>query len=140
VEILGTGLTGASAVQFGTGFASFTVVSDTYMTAVIPSSGTVGNITVSTPSGTLSSIRPFKVLPVVKSFTPTSGPPGTAVTVTGTNLLGATKVTFGGVAGSFIVNSDTQITATVPTTGKTGKIAVTTPGGTATSAASFTVN
>jgi len=139
VEILGTGLTGASSVQFGTGFAAFTVVSDTYMTAVIPSSGTVGNITVSTPSGTLSSVRPFKVLPVVKSFTPTSGLPGSSVTITGTNLLGATKVTFGGAAAAFIVNSDTQITATVPATGKTGKIAVTTPGGVATSAASFTV-
>jgi len=141
VEILGTGLLGASGVTFGTGSAtSFTIVSDTYMTAVIPSSGTVGNITVSTSSGTLSSIRPFKILPVVKSFTPTIGPPGTVVTITGTSFLGATKVTIGGVACTFAVNSDTQITATVATLAKTGKIAVTTPGGVATSAASFTVN
>jgi len=37
------------------------------------------------------------------------------------------------------VNSYTQITATVPTGAKTGKISVTTPGGSATSAATFTV-
>jgi hypothetical protein len=52
-----------------------------------------------------------------------------------------TKVTFGGVAAtSFTVNSDTRVTATVPAGAKTGKIAVTTKGGNATSTTSFTVN
>ena len=41
---------------------------------------------------------------------------------------------------TFVVNSPTQITATVPTAATTGKITVTTPGGTATSAADFTVS
>ena len=140
VEILGTGLTGASSVNFGAGSAAFTVVSDTYMTAVVPSAGTLGQISVTTPTGTFVSNYTFKVLPVVQSFTPTIGPPGTVVTITGTSLLGATKVTIGGVACTFTVNSDTQITATVAASAKTGKIAVTTLGGVATSAASFTVN
>jgi len=48
--------------------------------------------------------------------------------------------TFGGVkATTFSVDSDIQITATVPTGAKTGKIAVTTPGGTAVSKDAFTV-
>ena len=47
--------------------------------------------------------------------------------------------TGGGKATAFAVNNDSQITATVPTGAKTGKIVVTTPGGTATSATSFTV-
>jgi len=38
------------------------------------------------------------------------------------------------------VNSDTQVTATVPTGAKTGKIVVTTKGGTATAPGTFTVN
>jgi hypothetical protein len=42
-------------------------------------------------------------------------------------------------ATTFSVDSDTQITATVPTGAKTGKIQVTTPGGTATSPGVFTV-
>jgi len=49
-------------------------------------------------------------------------------------------VTFGGVAATnFQVNSDTKVTATVPTGAVTGPIAITTPGGTEKSATSFTV-
>jgi uncharacterized protein (TIGR03437 family) len=55
-------------------------------------------------------------------------------------LIQATKVTFNGKSASFTATSDTQITATVPTGATTGKIMVTTPGGTATSTTSFTVN
>ncbi len=46
----------------------------------------------------------------------------------------------GGIAATtFAVVSDLQITATVPTGAITGKIAVTTSGGTATTSATFTV-
>ncbi len=139
VEILGQGFTGTTKVMFGKGSANFTVVSDTDMTAVVPTSGTTGFVTVTTPSGTLTSSKTFKVLPVISSFTPTSGPVGTQVTIAGSGFIGATKVTFGGVkATSYTVDSGTQITATVPTGAKTGKIAVTTPGGTA-SKGTFTV-
>ena len=140
VEILGDGLTGTTSVMFGSGSATFTVVSDTYMTAVVPASGTTGTVTVTTPSGTLLSRQNFKVLPVILNFKPGNGPVGTQVTITGTGLTGATSVTFGGVKATFTVNSGTQVTATVPTGAKTGKIKITTAGGTATSSATFTVN
>jgi hypothetical protein len=77
--------------------------------------------------------------PTISGFTPTSGPVGTSVTVTGSGFGGATAVTFNDAAATFGVDSDTQITATVPAGATTGKIAVTTPGGSATSAMSFTV-
>jgi len=64
---------------------------------------------------------------------------GTTVTLTGTHFTGATKVAFNGASAVFSVNSVTKITATVPSTATTGTIAVTTLGGTATSATSFTV-
>jgi uncharacterized protein (TIGR03437 family) len=62
------------------------------------------------------------------------------VTITGTGLTQATKVTFNGTSATFTANSDTQITAKVPTGAATGKILVTTKGGSVFSATSFTVN
>ena len=76
-------------------------------------------------------------LPSITSFTPISGGMGKVVTITGTNLTGATAVNFGGTAAAFTVVSATSISATVGS-GATGMITVTTPGGTATSASSFT--
>jgi hypothetical protein len=77
--------------------------------------------------------------PAIVGFSPTSARVGSTVTVTGTNLTGATAVKFNGRAASFAVTSETQITATVPAAARSGKIAVTTPGGTALSATAFKV-
>lgn len=82
---------------------------------------------------------PAGALPVISSFTPTSGPAGTTVTVNGSAFTGATAVRFNGVAASFTVNSDSELTATVPAGATNGPIAVDTSAGTATSAGSFTV-
>jgi uncharacterized repeat protein (TIGR03803 family) len=140
VEILGNGLTGTTSVKFGSGSASFNVVSDTYMTASVPSDGTTDFVTVTTPSGTLTSSRKFNVTPVISNISPTSGPVGTQVTITGSGFIGAIQVKFGGVkATSYTVNSGTTITATVPAGAKTGKVSVKTAGGSASSRGTFTV-
>ena len=120
--------------------AAFTVVSDTALAVEVSAGHTTGRITVVTPAGTATSVADFTVIPAISSFSPTTGPAGSVVTISGTTLTGATAVTFNGVnAASFTVDSTTQITAVVPAGATTGKIAVTTPGGTATSAADFTV-
>ena len=77
--------------------------------------------------------------PTISLFTPTIGLVGTSVTITGTAFTGATSVTFNGTSALFTVDSDTQITATVPSGATSGLITVTTSGGTATSGSSFTV-
>ena len=88
----------------------------------------------------LTSNRIFRVTPQIKTFNPTSGAVGTVVTITGVSLIQTKKVTFGGVAATSItITSDTQVKATVPTGAMTGKIVITTPGGTAASAGVFTV-
>ncbi|HUI42878.1 MAG TPA: choice-of-anchor tandem repeat GloVer-containing protein [Terriglobia bacterium] len=140
VQILGGGLTGTTAVTFNGTPASFHVVSNTYLTAMVPAGATTGFVKVTTPKTTLTSSTKFRVTPSILSFMPPSGPVGTLVTINGSGLKQTSKVTFGGVAAtSFTVNSDTQVTATVPTGAKTGKIAITTPGGTAISTGTFTV-
>ncbi len=140
VEILGQGFTGTTAVSFNGVNATFNNISDTYMTATVPSGALTGTVTLTTFTSTMKSDRAFLVTPQIKSFTPASGTVGTSVTITGVSLTQATKVTIGGKAASFTVNSDTQVTATVPAGAKTGqKITITTAGGTATSPTAFTV-
>jgi hypothetical protein len=77
--------------------------------------------------------------PEVVSFTPEGGGAGTTVIITGGNFLGATEVTFGGVAATFIVDSESQITAQVPVGAPVGKIGVTTAEGTGVSITDFVV-
>jgi hypothetical protein len=79
-------------------------------------------------------------VPTIQKFTPTSGHVGAAVVSTGMSLSQTGAVKFGTVAATFVVNSNTQVTATVPAGAVTGKISVTTPGGTVMTATSFTVN
>ncbi|MDO7874420.1 cadherin domain-containing protein [Hymenobacter sp. ASUV-10] len=77
--------------------------------------------------------------PTLTSLSPTSGPSGTSVTLTGTNLGGATVVTFNGIAAAFSVSrSGTSISTNVPTGASTGNVVVTTPEGTSNGLA-FTV-
>jgi uncharacterized repeat protein (TIGR03803 family) len=140
IEILGQGFTGTTSVSFNGTAATFHVSSDTYLTATVPNGAKTGYVNVVTPGGTLKSNKTFRVTPQITSFNPPSGPVGTPVIITGVSLTQGTKVVFGRVkATTFTVNSDTEITATVPTGAVTGKIAITTAGGNATSAATFTV-
>jgi len=63
IGVLGNNLIGTTSVTFNGTSASFTVVSDTYITASVPTGATTGTIEVITSSGTLSSNVPFRVLP-----------------------------------------------------------------------------
>jgi hypothetical protein len=79
--------------------------------------------------------------PAISGFDPTSGDAGTVVQISGSNLTGATAVTFNGVAASeFSVVSDALVRATVPAGATTGPVRVTTPGGAAAGATDFTVD
>ncbi len=60
--ILGQGLIGTTSVSLNGISASFTVISDTFLTATVPAGATTGYVTVTTPSGTLTSNVPFHVI------------------------------------------------------------------------------
>jgi hypothetical protein len=78
-------------------------------------------------------------VPCVAALSPVSGPVGTAVTIKGLNLAGATAVDFNGTAATISTDTATKITTSVPSGATSGSVTVTTPGGTATSPAAFTV-
>jgi hypothetical protein len=142
ITLTGTHFTGATAVRFNGTAAAFVLYSDTQLRAIVPPKATSGPLTVTTAAGTSSAPSNFTVIlpPTISSFTPTSGPPGTTVTLTGTKLTGATTVRFNDTpATTFTVISATQIRAVVPGGASSGKISVTTPGGTGTSSSSFQV-
>ena len=141
VTIKGAGFTGATAVAFNSTAATFTAASDTTITTSVPAGATTGAITVTTPGGTGTSPSAFTFVPApaIAGFSPALGGTGTSVTVTGTNFTTATAVAFNGTAAAtFSVAGATSITATVPAGATTGPISVTTLGGTASSASSFT--
>jgi uncharacterized repeat protein (TIGR03803 family) len=76
--------------------------------------------------------------PFVKTL-PASGMIGRDVIILGTNLTGATGVTFNGTAANFTVVSASEIATTVPADATTGTVEVTTPSGTLSSNVVFSV-
>jgi hypothetical protein len=145
VEISGSGFTGATSVTFnGVTASAFTVVDANTIQVTVPNLATTGKIGVNTPQGSATSTDDFIVsipVPTITSFNPIFGPAGTTVvTITGTDLAGANALTINGVAiTNFTVVDNVTITFIVPNNATTGKIAVTTAGGIATSTNDFDV-
>lgn len=76
---------------------------------------------------------------VITDFTPTTGPVGTVVTITGTGLDGAAAATIGSVAATLQAVSATQVRITVPSGAASGRIGVSGGGRVALSASNFVV-
>ncbi|HTP66935.1 MAG TPA: IPT/TIG domain-containing protein [Geobacteraceae bacterium] len=85
---------------------------------------------------------PTSLSPIISGFSPTSGPVGTSVTISGTNFSttpASNTVKFNGTAATVTSSTASQIITTVPAGATTGPISVTVAGNTATSSTSFTV-
>ena len=103
---------------------------------------TSGNILV-TVQGTVSNGMPFTVsqTPTINSLSPTSGPVGRSVTISGVNFgatQGASTVTFKGTAAMPTKWTTTSIVTSVPSGAMTGNVVITTSNGTS-SGVPFTV-
>ena len=126
VTLAGTGLTGATAMNFiggagGVSITQFTPVNDTTITATlnIPTTAALGgrNINVTTPGGSSNTVQFTVQGPTLTSISPATGARGTSVSVTftGTNLLGANGIQgFGNnvTVTNFTVVNATTVTAT----------------------------
>lgn len=144
VSITGTNFGGADSVTFNNVASNFSVnAAGTQVTTTVPTGATTGPIRVTTDVGTATSATNFTVptagAPAISSFSPTSGPVGTSVTVNGTNFTGVSSVTFNNVVATFSITNSTKLRATVPSGATTGPIRVTNPSGSATSVTNFTV-
>jgi lysophospholipase L1-like esterase len=78
--------------------------------------------------------------PVISAFTPTSGPPGTKVVITGKNLENAYFLYFDGDYATIGSDTYSKIVTSVPEDAGTGPISVYTLGGAVTSSTDFTVS
>ena len=141
VTITGSNFKAVTNVTFNGLTASFTVVSPSQITAVVPAGASSGLIGVAKRTGIATSANNFTVQgsPSIAGFSPASAAIGASVVITGASFTGASSVKFNGTSAAFVVNSATQITATVPTGTTTGRITVTTAAGTGTTTGNFTV-
>lgn len=124
VVISGSNFNGASAVRFaGDDALSFTVDSNSQITAVTPGGATFQSVDVSVVTGSGTGVLPGGYIytlgsaPSIGSVSPNTGPAagGTSVTVTGGNTAGVNSVTFDGVAGTnLVVTSATSLTVDTP--------------------------
>jgi hypothetical protein len=152
---------GATAVILGNGLFTVgpaTFISSTHITAMVtvratpsPINGYAGVINPAPGGGGGPSIGPavlftaLPVPPVITSFTPTSGPAGTIVTIRGNSLYlssGGFSVSFNGTAATISAPptpSEFEVTARVPAGATTGLITVTNANGGAVSATPFVV-
>ena len=145
LTITGTGFFGVQSVTVGGVVqTTYTVNSATQITVTLAAgSYSTNTVVVITASGA-ASLAGFTYLdptPTITALSATISAIGNPVIITGTNFTSVSAVRFGGVnAASFVVNSATQITATIADTGAAGTVQVVTPFGTATSAASITLD
>ncbi|APD13266.1 hypothetical protein RO07_08625 [Pandoraea pulmonicola] len=138
VTLTGSGFVqGATTVTFGGALAANVVVIDpSHLTAITPPQA-VGpsTVTVAVPGDATSvaAAYTFVGVPTVSGVSPASGPAtgGTVVTITGTNFVDVTGVSFGATPGTnVIVNNGASLTVTSPPGSGTVDITVTSAGGT----------
>ena len=137
-------------VKNGNTVAGYTSTNGTSWTAVgAPqtiagiAAGFLYGLSVASTANTSEAVATYQIPsadgPTITGFSPSSGGPGTLVTINGTNLGGATVVRFAGTSASFNVVSATQLQASVPAGAVSGPITVVTPNGTASSATDFII-
>ncbi len=85
----------------------------------------------------LQCVQPTQAAPIITGFSPIKGGPGTLITVSGTNLQNITSVHVGRSPAQVVSQNQLGVIINIGN-GRTGKIEITTPGGTAVSSEVFT--
>lgn len=140
VSIRGQDFVDIQSVAFNGVEASFIYVSAVELRAVVPAGASTGPVTVTNSVGTATSAEDFQVMAAaIEGFEPTSGRPGTLVTISGIGLSDVSEVRFNGVGASFTLLTGTTLIATVPDSATTGPIELVSPIGVSVSGEDFVV-
>ncbi len=149
VTITGTGFSAAMAsnvVAFNGVAAIVTAATASTLAVTVPAGASTGRITVAVGSSTATSAQDFVVAPpgapTITAVAPAAGGIGTMVTVAGTNFdpaAGATSVRLNQTAAAISSIAATQLAFAVPAATGSGRIRVTTGGGSAVSTGDFVV-
>jgi len=141
ITITGSNFNKVSAVSFGgMSAASFRFISSNTIIAVV-GKGASGAVSVTSIYGT-AALTGFVFTvdpPSITSFSSTSGPIGSLVTINGSNLLNPISISIGGAAAIPVSTDKNTIVAMVMPGASSGGISVTTAGGTANASGNFTV-
>jgi hypothetical protein len=102
-----------TSVSFGSQTVSQNLTSSNFQVAAPAGSGTV-DVTVTNNTGSTTLPAAFTYDPAVTGVSPSSGPTGTTVTISGSNFTGLQQVKFGAFIAIVSNYTDSAITATVP--------------------------
>ena len=111
--------------------ATVSTWADTSISVLVPTAATTGNVVVTTSTNVASNGVAFTVSPLISSLTPSTGPVGQPISISGSGF-GATagSVLFAGTSGSVsaVVSgwSNTSISVSVPSGAITGNVVVVT--------------
>lgn len=140
VTITGVNFLGATSVSFnGLESTYFSVLSNTNISVAVPSGAVSGTVRAVAPAGSAFSSSNFVVQPTIFSFSPSFGPAGTAVVLSGANFnVGTPVIRFNGVAAAApSAVSFGQLTVVVPAGTTSGRISISTSDGNHTNVNSF---
>jgi large repetitive protein len=142
IIVEGVNLSGVTELFLNDDAADFEVVADTQLSFTIPDESTSGFLRLVTPTDEYTSDIELGVIgpePVIDSFTPASGLPGTRVQFQGIHFVHVESVFFGDEEATFESAAETQLTAIVPTDAETGLITIKTAFGESVTESEFVV-
>lgn len=135
-----------NTVRFNQTVATVLSATSTRLVTSVPAGASTGLISVTGPAGSAASHSPFVVTavhaPIISGFSPTIGPPGTAITISGQHFdptVFNNNVTLNGRTAGVSGATAASLVAQVPPQASSGKLALHTPAGMALSTADFFV-
>ena len=143
IVIFGAGFLPGDQPYLGAAMLTVRTISDRQIVAELPNGAASGRISVRRgPAAYFARRGAFNVIstPQITSISPPAAPPGSLVTVHGSNFMPKPSVLLAGIRLRIVRRGPNSLTVRIPANGRTGRIVVVTRGGSAHSPANFVLN